>query len=71
MKESSEGFRNNFRKFKASAKSVPCKVKLPLYWKLLRECMEKNDETREIVRNQWTDFNAPRIKMLIKKLGIK
>jgi hypothetical protein len=71
MKENVKGFRNNFRKFKASAKNVPCDVKLPLYWKLMEECMENNEENREFVRDQWGHFNAPRIKMLIKKLGIK
>jgi hypothetical protein len=70
MKENEKGFRNNFRKFKTSAKNVPCSTKIPLYWQLVEECLEKDEESVEFVRERWRQFTLMRIVQLEKKLGI-
>jgi hypothetical protein len=71
MKQEEKGFRNNFRSFKATAKKVSCSTKLPLYWSLVQECLEKNEENVDYVRDQWWAFNRPRLIKLEKKLGLK
>jgi hypothetical protein len=69
MKENEKGFRNSFRKFRTSAKYVPCSTKLPLYWQLVEECLEKDEESVEFVRERWGQFRMIRIMNLEKKLG--
>jgi hypothetical protein len=71
MKGEVKGFRNTFRKFKTSAKNVPCSTKYPLYWQLLEECLEKDDECVEFVRERWRQFTLLRILKLENRLGIK
>lgn len=64
MKENEKGFRNNFRKFRTFAKNVPCSTKIPLYWKLVEECIEKDDESLEFVRERWSQFIILRLREL-------
>ena len=70
MKHDEKGFRNNFRKFQASAKNVPCSTKLPLYWNIIEESMRKNDENANYIRDQVRSYNISRIIELEKKLGL-
>ena len=69
MKENEKGFRNNFRKFRTAAKNVPCSTKIPLYWQLVEECLEKDEESVEFVRERWGQFRMMRIVKWEKKLG--
>jgi hypothetical protein len=70
MKTAEKGFRNNFRKFRASTKKVPCDTKLPLYWQLIEDCMEKNSENVEFVRERWNGYTMTRIMRLEKKMSL-
>jgi hypothetical protein len=70
MKQEEKGFRRNFQKFRTSARKVPCSTKLLLYWQLIEECMEKDDENREFVREKWWQFGNQRILNFYRKIGI-
>lgn len=68
MKQDVKGFRKNFRKFQSQAKHVPCDTKLPLYWNLVMECVEKDKESEDFVRERWWAFTNWRIKENERKL---
>jgi hypothetical protein len=69
MKQDVKDFRKNFRKFQFQAKPVPCDIKLPLLWNLVMECIEKNKENEEFVRERWRAFTIWRIKESEKRLA--
>ena len=69
MKQDVKDFRKNFRKFQSQAKDVPCDTKLPLFWNLVMECVEKNKENEEFIRDRWGAFTIRRIKENEKKLA--
>jgi hypothetical protein len=69
MKQDVKDFRKNFRKFQSQAKHVPCDTKLPLYWNLVMECVEKDKENEEFVRERWGSFTIWRIKESEKRLA--
>ena len=71
MKQEEKAFWNNFRKFQSSAKTVPSNTKLHLYWGLIRESMENNDENANYIIQQCEDFIDWKIKSLEDKFGIK
>jgi hypothetical protein len=51
MKQEGKDFRENFQRFRASAKKFHCDIKLPFYWQLIQECMENNDENAHYIFN--------------------
>ena len=69
MKPAEKGFRNNFRKFRALAKKVPCDTKLPLYWDLVQECMEKNEENAAFVRERCRIVTNMKLRELDRNLA--
>ena len=71
MKPEEKGFRRNFIKFRTSAKMVPCSTKLPLYWQLIEECMEKDAENREFINERYSQFTRQRILNFERKQGMK
>lgn len=70
MNPEEKGFRRNFQKFRTSAKKVPCDTKLPLYWQLIEECMEKDDKNASYIIAQSERFLDGKIKSLETKYGI-
>ena len=68
MKQEEKGFRQNFQKFRTSAKNVPCDLKLPLFWDLVMECVEKDKENEEFVRERWRIFTIRRIQEFDSRL---
>ena len=68
MKQDVKDFRKNFRKFRSQAKNVPCDTKLPLLWDLVMECVQKDKENEDFVRERWWVFTNLRIQELDMKL---
>ena len=71
MKPEEKAFWNNYRRFQNAAQKIPYKTKLPLYWALIRECMENNDKDANYIINQCEMFIDWKIKSLENRFGIK
>jgi hypothetical protein len=71
MKQEENDFWNKFRRFQMTAKIIPGNTKLHLYWGLIRECMENNDENAHYIIQQCEMFIDWKIKSLEDKFGIK